>query len=207
MDWTIFHFINQHLAGHPFLTDEMEDFSLVSVPLLAIATCALWFADRPDRRARWKLATASALLSAALALAANQLIAHLWSRERPTAAHPAAHLFFVAPSSDPSFPSDHAGAAFAIAFAVIFVSRRAGIGFLIAAAVIAVDRVFVGLHYPGDIAGGAAVGFAAAWLVNRFARNELLRLVRWVSVISDPLTRPVWRTVDRRRLANHRPGL
>ena len=67
-------------------------------------------------------------------------------------------MFFVAPPSDASFPSDHAGAAFAIAFAVFFVSRRTGIAFLVAATAIALNRVLIGigLHYPGDITAGAS---------------------------------------------------
>jgi undecaprenyl-diphosphatase len=78
-----------------------------------------------------------------------QVVTHLWDRPRPTVAHPGeAHLFFVAPLQDPSFPSDHAAAAFAIAAAVLFVSRRVGSGFLVAAFAIALARVFIGLHYP-----------------------------------------------------------
>jgi undecaprenyl-diphosphatase len=196
LDWTLFHFVNNLLVGHPLLADGFEDFSIWSVPLLAVATLLLWFADRSGAAPKWKLATTTALASAGVALATNQLISHLWARPRPTAAHHDAHLFFVAPSTDPSFPSDHAGAAFAIAVAVFLISRRVGVGFLVAAAAIAFDRVLIGLHYPGDITAGALVGLGAALLIHRFGQTPLRRVVGLVSRLSDPLVRPVWTRVD-----------
>ena len=198
MDWTIFHLVNEHLAGHPALTEEMADFTVWSVPVLAIATCCLWLLDRPGNRPRGKMMTASALTAAGLALAVNQVIGHIVVRERPTVAHPAAHLFFVPSSADPSFPSDHAGAAFAIAFAVLFLSRRIGWGFIVMAAAIAVDRVMVGLHYPGDVVGGLLVGLFSAWIVMRFGRRPLERIVGWVSAVTDPVMRPAWNVLSRR---------
>lgn len=198
MDWTLFHALNGLLVGHPLLADGFEDFSVWSVPLLAVATLGLWFIGRPGTTSRWKLATTSALASAGVALLINQAIGQLWARERPATAHPTeAHLFFVAPSSDPSFPSDHAGAAFAIAFAVFFVSRRTGIAFLVAAAAIALDRVLIGLHYPGDITAGAVVGLAAAGVIHVYGRRPLEVTVALISRISDPLVRPVWRVIDK----------
>ena len=34
-------------------------------------------------------------------------------------------------------------------------------------------RVYAGLHYPGDVVGGAIVGLGAAWVVVRFATGPL----------------------------------
>jgi undecaprenyl-diphosphatase len=199
MDWTLFHFLNNLLVGHPYLADELEDFSLWSVPALAVATLGMWLLARPGRFSRWKLAAASALAAAGVALLINQVIGNIWFRERPTVAHPAdAHLFFVQPSGDPSFPSDHAAAAFAIAFSVLFLSRRAGIGFLIAAAAIGFDRILIGLHYPGDIAAGVVVGLIAATFVRFLCRQPLDWTTTLVSRVTDPLVRPVWRALDAR---------
>jgi undecaprenyl-diphosphatase len=100
--------------------------------------------------------------SAALALGGAQIISHLWERPRPYVAHAAdAHLFIPA-SPDPSFPSDHATAAFAIAVALLLRHRRAGILALAMAVVVSVARVAVGTHYPSDVLGGALLGTAAA---------------------------------------------
>jgi undecaprenyl-diphosphatase len=197
VDWTVFQWLDGLLQGHDLLGDEVADFSALSPLMVGFAVIGLWFASRPGGPGRGKLACASALLSAGVALMANQAISALWFRERPTDAHPGeALLHFVSPSADPSFPSDHAGAAFAIAFAVLFVSRRAGWWFLGAAALVGLSRVLVGLHYPGDVLAGAAVGFTAAWLVHRFARRPLLSLIGQVSRLTDPLVRPLWRAAE-----------
>jgi undecaprenyl-diphosphatase len=186
--------------GHGLIGDEVEDFTIWSVPVLAAATVGLWLVSRPGAVSRWRLAAASALASAGLALITNQVISHIWHRARPTDAHAQAHLWFVHPSHDPSFPSDHAAAAFAIAVSVFLVSRRAGAAFLVAAAAISVARVLVGLHYPGDIAGGALVGTGAALAVHHLARRPLTRVVRAAGRLTDPLLAPLWRlAVDRRR--------
>ena len=122
---------------------------------------------------RLKLASVSGLLAAALALGVNQVISHLWDRPRPFAAHAASTHLLSAPSPDPSFPSDHAAAAFAIAFAVFAFWRRGGIAFLATALVIALSRIALGLHYPSDVIAGALVGWTAALVVTRLGRPWL----------------------------------
>ena len=184
--------------GHGLIGDEIEDFTIWSVPVLAAATIGLWLVSRPGTVSKWRLATASALASAGLALLTNQIISHIWERARPTDAHPTAHLWFVHPSHDPSFPSDHAAASFAIAVSVLLVSRRAGSAFLVAAGAISLARVLVGLHYPGDIAAGALVGTTAALAVHHLARRPLIGVVRTLGRVTDPLLAPVWRLAQRR---------
>ncbi len=179
--------------GHGLIGDEIEDFTIWSVPVLAAATIGLWLVSRPGVVSKWRLAAASALASAGLALLTNQIISHIWARTRPTDAHPQAHLWFVHPSHDPSFPSDHAAASFAIAVSVFLVSRRAGAVFLAAATAISVARVLVGLHYPGDIAAGALVGTGAALAVHHLARRPLTSVVRAIGRVTDPLLAPFWR--------------
>ncbi|HET6690416.1 MAG TPA: phosphatase PAP2 family protein [Miltoncostaeaceae bacterium] len=193
IDWTAFHFLNDLLIGHALIGDELEDFTFWSVPALAAATVGLWLVSRPGAVSRWRLAAASAVASAGLALLTNQVISHIWHRARPTEAHADAHLWFVHASHDPSFPSDHAAASFAIAVSVLLVSRRAGAAFLVAAAAISVTRVLVGLHYPGDVLGGALVGTAAALAVHHLARRPLGGVVRALGRVTDPLLAPVWR--------------
>ena len=162
------------------------------MPLIAAATFALWLFARPGADRKWKLASSSALAAAALALLVNQLIGKLWHRQRPFASHPSAHVW-GSRSHDPSFPSDHASAAYAIAFAVFCFDRVVGSIFLAAATVIAVGRVFIGAHYPADVAAGMLVGLACALLVVRVARPLLNALVRLAERVTDPLLAPLWR--------------
>ncbi len=125
------------------------------------------------------------------------MISRLWDRPRPFVAHPGQTLLLAPPSPEPSFPSDHAVAAFAIAFSVLFVvGRIAGAAFLSAAFVVGVTRVFAGLHYPGDVAGGMLVGLLAATIVFYAGRGRWGMLVRPLSRVTDPLLAPAWRAGD-----------
>ena len=199
MDFRVFHFLNGLLAGHGHLQQVVVDFSTWSVPIFAAATAGLWLLARPYGSTRWKLAASSALASAGLGLLAGQVIGKLWFRERPFAAHPGSTLLLVHKSLDPSFPSDHATAAFAIAFAVLFFSIRAGLLFLLAASAIAFSRVLVGVHYPGDVLAGAAVGLLCAAAVATVGRPVLSWAVGLLSRLSDPALATVERRLARPR--------
>jgi undecaprenyl-diphosphatase len=168
-----------------------------AVPLFALATASLWFFDRPGPWYRWKVACLSGLASAGLGLLFSQAITHFWVRERPYVAHPAQTLLLGAPSNEPSFPSDHAVAAFAIAFSVSLMGgRRIGALFLAGASLIAVTRIFVGLHYPGDVAGGALVGLLASLIVFFGSGGRWFRIVALLSAVTDPVVAPAWRAFD-----------
>ena len=175
----------------------MTVFAAVCVPLVAALTFSLWLAARPFGSVRWKLACLSALTSAALALVGNQVIAHLWERERPFSAHPGSTHLLAAASPDPSFPSDHAAAAFAIAVAVLAFSRPLG-GFMLAlATAIGVSRVALGVHYPGDVLAGAFVGTVAALLVLGPGRPWVIRATALLSRVSDPVLQHLRRRLRR----------
>jgi undecaprenyl-diphosphatase len=184
--------VNGEVATRDWLEDPVTTLAAVAVPIYAIATVALWFVSRPPALSRWRLASVSALAAAALALVANQAIAHLWDRPRPFTTHESATYLLSAPSPDPSFPSDHAAAAFAIAFCVLAFSRRAGVGFLGAATLIGLSRIALGMHYPSDVLAGLLVGWAAAMVVVRLGRRPIERVAAVVGRVSDPAVAPVW---------------
>ncbi|MFH8805411.1 phosphatase PAP2 family protein [Streptomyces sp. NPDC017936] len=75
-----------------------------------------------------------------------------------------------------SFPSGHTAAALAFTAAVAPAWPLAGALCAVPAAAVAVERVQSGAHYPSDVAAGAAIGLAAAWLTRHAPR--LLR--RWL---------------------------
>ena len=199
MDFRLFELLNGSLRGHGDLAQAVVDFSSWSVTLVAAATIGLWLLARPYGPPRWKLAATAALASAGLGLLVNQVIGRTWFRERPFAAHPATTLLLAHRSRDPSFPSDHATAAFAIAFAVLVFSLRAGLGFLLAAGLIGVSRVLVGLHYPGDVLAGAAIGLAGAAVVTTVGRPWIEHAVRLLSRVTDPALAAVERRLPRPR--------
>jgi undecaprenyl-diphosphatase len=193
VDYRVYHAINVFVGHHTWLGRTLGVVESWSVPAIAVSTCALWLLSRPGAGRKWKLSCASALGASALALLLNQLVADVWDRARPFAAHPGAHVWGPR-SHDASFPSDHAGAAFAIAFAVFLYDRVVGSIFLAAATVIGVGRVFIGVHYPGDVLAGAVVGLVAAVVVVRLARPFVMWVVRLAERLTDPLVALVWRS-------------
>jgi membrane-associated phospholipid phosphatase len=191
MDYRIYHAVNAWTARHAELGHAVDVLMNVCVAALVVAAIALWFAARPGGSTRWKFAAAGALCSGALAYAVNEAIHAAYDRARPYEAHHGVwHPY--ASGTDASFPSDHASAAFGIAWAVLLVDRAAGAVFLALAAVVGISRVVVGAHYPGDTLAGAGVGLAAALLVVVVGRRPLQALVRLVARLTDPVLRPLW---------------
>jgi undecaprenyl-diphosphatase len=186
VDFRLFEALNGTMRGHPTVDHAVAEFSSWSVPVFAAATILLWFLARPGGSVKWKAATVAALASAGVALLVNQVIGHVWFRERPFVAHPAHAVVLTARSTDPSFPSDHAAAAFAIATAVFAFSARAGLAFFAGAVLISLSRIFVGLHYPGDVLGGALIGIASALLVVKLAEPLVVRVAELAGRVTDP---------------------
>lgn len=133
--------------------------SAIGVPLLVLAVAGQWW--RQGDRDHTRHALIAAGLSLLLGLAINQVILLLVHWVRPYDAG-ISHLL-IAPSADPSFPSDHATATFAIAAAFLMHGmRRLGLWFLAAALLVTISRVYIGTHYVSDVLGGALTGIIAA---------------------------------------------
>ncbi|MER6125622.1 phosphatase PAP2 family protein [Streptomyces sp. NPDC001795] len=67
-----------------------------------------------------------------------------------------------------SFPSGHSASAAAFATGVALESTRYGALIAPVAAAVAFSRVYVGVHYPGDVLAGMAIGAGAAVLTCRW---------------------------------------
>ena len=63
---------------------------------------------------------------------------------------------------DPSFPSGHAAMSFACAAVLAWLTPLPKVPLFALAALIAFSPVYVGVHYPLDVLGGAALGLAIA---------------------------------------------
>ena len=73
-----------------------------------------------------------------------------------------------------SFPSGHAAAAFALAFAVWLHNKKIGVVFIILAVLVGLGRVLSNVHYSFDVFGGALLGVVVAYIIGRLHMFKLL---------------------------------
>ena len=119
-------------------------------------------------------------LAGLVAVALNQPLIHALNERRPFVALPHV-LVLVHHSPDAALPSDHATLAGAVLAALYLVDRRLGAVATAVGLVLAADRVYVGVHYPGDVLAGLAVGAAVAlvgWLLLRGPLTAVVRRLR-----------------------------
>ncbi|WP_267244216.1 phosphatase PAP2 family protein [Streptomyces sp. PR69] len=143
-----------------------EIFTDAGLLLLAVLFVVAWQrARRSDARAF--AVAVLAPLATAVGYVVSESLKSLVNEERPcrTVVEAAGSLATCPPYGDWSFPSNHAAIAGAAAAAIVLAwPRRLRIALLTVplALLLAFSRVFVGVHYPHDVAVGLLVGAAAA---------------------------------------------
>jgi len=81
-------------------------------------------------------------------------------------------------SHSPSFPSGHTSSSFAFAFAILPAVdiKWLKVTSVAAATLMGLSRLYVGVHYPSDVLGGAVIGalcgLAAVWLYRKFFQKR-----------------------------------
>lgn len=149
-----------------------------------IAILTLWFTRDAARRRR----AFSTGLAVVIAAGLYYTTAHLVLRHRPDVSVPGVTglISRIGAIDDPSFPSGHATAGFAVAVG-LGIGEPALLGTLALVALLnALGRIAAGVHYPTDVLAGAALGSAVA-LAFHAIRPRLNRIEAFFRSISDRL--------------------
>jgi undecaprenyl-diphosphatase len=109
--------------------------------------------------------------SVALADLSARGLKDIFDVERPSTRYAIPKPLVRAPT-DPSFPSGHAATSFAAATILSLAVPRLTPLWVLLAAAIAFSRVYVGVHYPLDIVGGAILGISIALITRAIDRRR-----------------------------------
>lgn len=173
-DIFVFHLINgkgQNLFFDwfmPFMTN-LNNFILV---LLALALWILW----RDRKAGFVFLVFVAVLLTITDVFSSHLIKDWVGRVRPCHVLQNVRLLTGCNTSY-SFPSSHAVNIFAAAFFLSQPLKRFSPLFYGIAGVVGYSRIYIGIHYPLDVIGGAVIGLLIAWPM-RWLKDRVL--ARWI---------------------------
>ncbi|MBR7067009.1 MAG: phosphatase PAP2 family protein [Bacteroidales bacterium] len=163
----------------PFWDGVMEFASgkLTWFPLYIVLLLLLW--RKCGRQVIWWL-LAVAVVVLLVDQISSSLIKPTVERLRPTHNPEIAHLVHIVNGYRGGlygFVSSHAGNTFGVAvlLALVLGNRWGWIGLMQWAALVSYSRIYLGVHYPGDVLCGALLGVAVAVSVYQIARRFIFR--------------------------------
>lgn len=182
----LFTVINQ-FAGQNTFFDSLFIFFAEAMPyVFIILVIAVWF--RHENKVKRYLIAAT--LASVVGITLNAIIAQVYFHPRPFMNELGTTLVTHSPNS--SLPSDHTTFMFCIAFSLLLhrTTRKFALGLASLAVIGGLSRVYIGVHFPFDIAAASIVSILAAMSVHA-VRHQLRACYNMIIVTGDRLTKPI----------------
>jgi membrane-associated phospholipid phosphatase len=116
----------------------------------------------------------SILIPVAISAILANMLKYVFDTPRPYEVYTFIHKLSVGGS--PSFPSGHTADAFSFAVAMILVYRKwlIALPVLVWASLVGYSRMYLGVHFPSDVLGGALIGTVCSYAYIFYAKRKYL---------------------------------
>ncbi|RVU27504.1 phosphatase PAP2 family protein [Streptomyces antnestii] len=169
VDGSLYTWVTDLASRTPHLVNNVVSlWSDLGLGLFAVLMLVAWWRARGEGGVRMARVLASPVI-VVLAYGVNSVLKSLIDEQRPCQTLHTVTVEACPALGDWSFPSNHAVIAAAAAVALMLADRRIGLIAVPAAVLMAASRVWIGAHYPHDVAVGLAVGAVLALLLSQVA--------------------------------------
>ena len=115
------------------------------------------------------------------ALSLSQIVVHslkrILSRERPYKIIEQLNTYGIN-LKDYSFPSGHTAAIFSISTTIAMNIPKLSLVLFLLAIIVGISRIYLGVHYPTDVAAGLFLGLGIAFLVHLYLLDSVRDLIK-----------------------------
>jgi len=185
IDLQLFSYIN-NFAGHSKALDFIGIFfaQYLAYGLIALIVILLFYPNN-HRSSNRIMVIVSVFAGLVARFIIKELIILFYHRPRPYMLLSSVYKLIPTTLTDnyQSFPSGHAIFYFALAMGLIHFNKKLGIYYFLAAVLMGIARVFVGVHWPTDIVGGAILGMLTAVLINYIYKKYRLNIDSTINLL------------------------
>ncbi len=191
-DAAVFHIVNSGLSNRlidiimPWITNQNN---------WIIPLCVLFYFLLFKTGKRGRIALVILLIGFGFTdIISAQILKPMFGRIRPSHTMTDSILLLVNKGGKWSFPSNHAANSFLVATILCYFFSRWKRPLFLLAMIVGFSRIYVGVHYPGDVLFGALLGYGVAWgflsLWVILKMRELKRGHTWVWYAEQDLDKP-----------------
>ena len=182
------------LWSHKYLSNPMLDWIMPIITeqnnwIIPTLFLIYFLGFKPGKRGRITLVLLIITLTLTDSICA-QILKPFFERIRPSHLNLDGLNLLVSKGGKWSMPSNHAANVFAFSVILSYYYEKAKLPLFSLAFIIAFSRVYVGVHYPGDVIAGSIFGYVIGWFTLTLwvllKMKELKRGQTWVWYESEP---------------------